>query len=180
MQHPDSQYTKTAIGLHWLIALLMLGTFIMGHVMSDMPFSPTKLRYVNWHKWAGVTILALAFIRLAWRLTHRPPALPAGMLAWQAKAAEGAHVFLYLLMFAIPLSGYFYSMAAGYPVVYFGVLPLPVLLEKNDELKALFKIAHIVLNYTVAGVVIVHALAALKHQFVERDGTLARMLPFLK
>ena len=80
---PDTSYTPVAIALHWLLALMIFGSLSLGLYMADLPFSPTRLKLYNWHKWAGVTILALSALRLLWRLTHRPPAdLP--MPAWPA------------------------------------------------------------------------------------------------
>jgi cytochrome b561 len=172
------RYSTTAIVLHWLIAVLIVGAFTLGLVMTDIPgFSPTKLKYYAWHKWAGVTVMALAMLRLLWRLKHRPPALPTAMPAWQRGAAHGLHHVLYVLMFAIPLSGYFYTLAAGIPVVYFGLFQLPVLIAKNPDLAATLRPVHYWLNMGMAGLVGLHVLAALKHQFIDRDGTLRRMLP---
>ena len=172
------KYTKTAILLHWLIALLIIAAFALGVTMVDIPgITPTKLKYFSWHKWIGVTALALACTRLLWRLTHQAPSYPSTMQAWQQKAAHGLHGLLYVLMFAVPASGYFYSLAAGVPVVYLGVLPLPVLIEPNPELKPLLKQLHYALNMTLLACVMLHALAALKHHFVDRDGVLKRMLP---
>lgn len=175
------RYTRTAILLHWLIALLIIAGFILGLVMTDIPgLTMTKLKYYSWHKWIGVTVFLLAIVRVAWRSTHTPPPTQALMPAWQEKAALVTHWLLYFLIFAVPLSGYFYSLAAGVPVVYFGVIPLPSLIDKNEAIKGTLQLLHVTLNYTMAGLVGVHSLAALKHQFFDRDGTLARMLPFLK
>jgi cytochrome b561 len=98
----------------------------------------------------------------------------------QKLAAEAVHAILYLLMLAIPATGYLYSSAAGIPVVYLGIVPLPTLIGPDAALKVVLKTVHIVLNYTLLALVILHVLAALKHQFVDRDGLLARMIPFLK
>ena len=172
------KYTKTAIALHWLIALLIIAAFALGVTMVDIPgLTPTKLKYFSWHKWLGVTVLALAAVRLLWRLTHAAPALPMSMPAWQVKVSDLMHGALYLLMFAVPVSGYFYSLAAGVPVTYLGVLPLPVLIEPNPELKVALKAAHYWLNMSMLAAVAVHVAAALKHQFIDRDGVLKRMLP---
>jgi cytochrome b561 len=172
------RYTTTAIVFHWLIALMIIGTFSLGLVMSDMPgITPTKLKYYSWHKWSGVTILTLAALRLLWRLAHRPPVYPATMPDWQQGAAHGLHGLLYVLMFAVPLSGYFYSLSAGVPVVYFGLFPLPVLMDPNPALKPVLKALHYWLNMGLLGAVALHVAAALKHQFVDRDGVLKRMLP---
>ena len=174
----QQRYTITAIIFHWLIALLIVGAFIMGLVMTDIPgITPTKLKYYSWHKWAGVTVLALAALRLLWRLTHRAPAYPASMPAWQKGAAHGLHGVLYLLMFAVPLSGYLYTLSAGIPVVYFGLFELPIIIAADPELKPVLKGVHYWLNMGLAACVAVHLAAALKHQFIDRDGVLKRMLP---
>ncbi|MBC7859340.1 MAG: cytochrome b [Burkholderiaceae bacterium] len=171
------RYTKTAISLHWLIALLIVAAFGLGLVMTDIPgITPTKLKYYSWHKWLGVTVFALACARLLWRRLNAPPP-PATMPAWQVKAADAVHVLLYILLFAVPLSGYFYSLAAGVPVVYLGVLPLPVLIGPDPELKPILKTVHYVLTMTLAAGVLAHAGAALKHHFIDRDDVLKRMLP---
>jgi cytochrome b561 len=172
------RYTRTAIVLHWLIAILIIGAFCMGLVMADMPgITPTKLKYYSWHKWTGVTILALAAVRLLWRLGHRAPPYPASMPVWQHTAAHGLHGLLYVLMFAVPLSGYFYTLASGIPVVYLGLVQLPVLIEPNPELKPLLKELHFWLNMGLAACVGVHLAAALKHRLIDRDTILQRMLP---
>src|SRR6185312_2245939 len=113
------RYTRTAVVLHWLIALLIICAFTLGLVMTDIPgITPTKLKYFSWHKWLGVTVLGLACLRLLWRLTHRAPPYPDSMPSWQQKAANVLHGLLYVLIFAVPLSGYFYTLSAGVPVVY--------------------------------------------------------------
>jgi cytochrome b561 len=173
----QQRYTTTAIVFHWLVALMIVGAFTMGLIMTEMSLSPTKLKYYSWHKWAGVTILAIATLRLLWRLSHPAPAYPASMPAWQKSGANALHCALYVLMFAVPISGYFYTLAAGFPVVYFGLFELPVLIDKNDALKPLLKGVHFWLNMTLASAVALHVAAALKHQFIDRDGVLKRMLP---
>ncbi|MGF6756390.1 cytochrome b [Paraburkholderia sp. GAS42] len=177
---PDS-YTRTAIAFHWLIALLIVCGFALGWVMTDIPgFTPTKLRYFSWHKWIGVTVFALAVVRILWRATHVAPALPAGMVAWQRIAAEVVHVLLYVLMIAIPVSGYLYSSASNIPVVYLGLVRLPLLISPDPHLKAILKVVHVTLNYGLLALVVLHVAGALKHQLLDRDGLLSRMIPFLK
>lgn len=178
MASSGNRYTGTAIALHWLIALGIVVAFGMGLTMTDIPgITPTKLKLFNWHKWLGVTLLALVTVRLLWRLLHPAPKLPLSMPAWQRWVAEITHYALYVLMFAIPLSGYFYSLAAGFPVVYLGLIPLPVLIDPNPALKPILKELHYWLNMGMAVLVIAHAAAALKHHFFERDDILKRMLP---
>ena len=172
------RYSRTAILLHWLIAALIVGAFTLGLIMTEIHgFSPTKLKYYSWHKWAGVTVLALAALRLLWRLFNAPPAYPPSMPAFQQRAAHALHLALYLLMFAVPISGYFYTLAAGVPVVYLGVLPLPVLIDADPALKPVLQGVHYWLTMSMAALVAVHVAAALKHAIIDRDGVLRRMLP---
>jgi len=175
-----ADYSRTAIGLHWLAALAIAGNLAFGLTMVDLPLSPAKLKYYSWHKWAGVTIFLLSALRLLWRLAHPAPALPSSLPAWQRAAANASHHLLYALFFAVPLSGWLFSSAAGFQTVYFGVLPLPDLLSRNKELADILKLVHRYANYTLAALVVVHVAAALKHHLVDRDEVLARMLPFLK
>ena len=172
------RYTKTAMLLHWLMAILIIAAFFLGLTMVDIKgFSPTKLRYYSWHKWLGMTVLALAVLRALWRLRHAPPPAPAGMPRWQHQASELMHYALYALIFAVPLSGYLYTTAANVPVVYLGLLPIPPLFEGTPELKAVLKPIHYWLTMGMAAAVVVHAGAALKHHFIDRDDILKRMLP---
>jgi cytochrome b561 len=176
---PATRYTPTAIFIHWLMALLLIGLFSVGLYMSDLPLSPQKLKIYSWHKWAGVTAFVLVLVRLAWCAGHPPPALPAAMPGWQKTAAHGLHHLLYLLMIAIPLSGWLMSSAKGFQTVYFGILPLPDLLQKDKELGELLESMHTALNFTLAALVLAHIGAAVKHHLLDRDDVLARMLPFL-
>ncbi|MFN6997757.1 MAG: cytochrome b [Aquincola tertiaricarbonis] len=174
--HSSHRYTAPAMLLHWLLALLILGSLVVGYAMTGMPFSPQRLKLYNWHKWAGVVILALSALRLLWRLTHRPPPdLP--MPRWQQRAAHATHQLLYLLFFAVPLVGWAYSSAAGFPIVVFGLLPLPDFVPVDKALAAAIKPWHAWLAYTLAALVLLHVAGALKHHFIDRDGLLRRMLP---
>lgn len=168
-------YTRTAVSLHWLIVALIFSAFIMGWIMTDMAISPQKLKLFNYHKWVGVTILGLAVVRLLWRVTHRPPEL-LPMPAWQRISAHALHWLLYLLMFLQPLSGWLYSNAVGYPIVYLGVIPLPTLVAKNKALAETFEHLHGLFGFLLLLALVLHAAAALKHHFFDRDDTLRRML----
>ena len=171
------RYTTTAIALHWLMAVLILSSFGVGLYMSGLPLSPTKLQIYSWHKWAGVTAFLLVLLRILWRAGHRPPMLPAAMPRWQQLAAHGGHALLYVLMVAIPLTGWLMSSAKGFQTVYFGVLPIPDLLAKDKELGDLLRDVHATLNYLMIAIVVGHVGAALKHHFIDRDDILTRMAP---
>lgn len=171
------RYTPTAIALHWLMVWLLLAIFCVGVYMHELPLSPWKLKIYSWHKWAGVTALLLVFARLAWRTAHRPPALPSAMPPVMKLASHAGHALLYLLMIAIPVSGWLMSSAKGFQTVYFGVLPIPDLLEKNKELGDLLAEVHKLLNFALAAVVVGHAGAAVKHHVIDKDDVMIRMLP---
>lgn len=170
-------YTTTAKALHWLMAILLFGLLALGFYMHDLPLSPDKLKLYSWHKWAGVTAFLLLGFRLLWRVTHRPPALPDSMPKLMQFAAHAGHLMLYVLMIAIPLSGWLMSSAKGFQTVYFGVLPLPDLLDKNKEVGDLLALVHKSLNLLFIAVLAGHIGAALKHHFIDKDDILTRMLP---
>ena len=174
------RYTGVAIALHWLIAVAILGTFLLGQYMTNLQLSPAKLKLYSYHKWIGVTIFLLVLMRIAWRLAHRPPLPPASMPAWQHSAASIAHFFLYALTLAIPVSGWLMSSASGFQVVYLGVIPIPDLLAKSKDAAQELKQLHEALNWLMVLVVAMHVAAALKHHLMDRDDVLRRMLPFLK
>jgi cytochrome b561 len=174
---PVKRYTDVAIALHWILALSLLGAFCVGLYMADLKLSPTRVRLFNWHKWAGISIFALSALRLAWRLTHRPPAEPASLARWQKRASSIVHLLLYLLFFLIPLAGWAYSSAAGFPVVWFGIIPLPDFVPVNKELAANLADVHAALAFTLAGLVTLHVAGALQHRFILKDTIVQRMLP---
>ena len=172
-------YNRPAIALHWLMALLIASGFSLGFYMADLKFSPEKLKLYSYHKWIGVTLFTLAIARLAWRIRHPAPPLPASLPRWQAECAGAVHIALYLLMFAIPIAGWTYSSAAGVPTVPFGIgaLQLPDLVAKNKELADTLKFLHRSLAYGLAALVSLHVAAAVGHQLVDDHNILSRMLP---
>jgi len=177
----ETRYHALSMALHWILALALASIFAVGLYMADLPFSPQRLKLYNWHKWAGVFILLLSAVRLATRLIKRPPALPAAvasaMPGWQTRAYHATHGMLYGLFFAVPLLGWVYSSAAGFPIVLLGLLPLPDLVAPSKALAESIKPWHAFSAYALAGVAALHVAAALKHHFVDRDGLLQRMLP---
>ncbi|TCP14785.1 cytochrome b561 [Crenobacter luteus] len=175
MNDPAERYAAPTVLLHWLMAALIVATFWLGLTVADMPLSPTKFKWIAWHKWLGVTLLGLLALRLLSRALTRAPALPATMGTHARTMARLGHLGLYALMLAVPLSGWLMSSAYGFPVVYLQLFALPDLVAKNEALGDALRDAHTVLNWTLAALVAGHVLAALKHQFVDRDGLMARM-----
>jgi cytochrome b561 len=171
-----TRYTRVAIWLHWLIAVLVLYNLTSG-LLVDV--TPEWLHLFGWHKAAGISILFLSFARLAWRLTHRPPPLPA-MPRWQIGAAHALHWTFYALIILMPLSGWIASSASEkrYPLTFFGLFDLPYLPVAQGKHNADLPFAfHTYAGYTMAALALVHIAAALKHHFVDRDRTLVRMMP---
>ena len=167
-------YTRTAVALHWTVAGFIACAFTLGLIVSDLPFSPQKLRWVAYHKWLGITVMVLVALRGLWRLSHRPPALPP-MPAWQAFGAKLTHGLMYTLMFAIPCTGWLFSSADGYQVVYLGLLPLPNLVAKDKLLADALGDIHAGFAWLMLYVLLLHVAAAFKHHFLDRDDTLRRM-----
>lgn len=174
-----SRYHPVAVALHWLLGVALTAIFSLGLYMSDLPFSPQRLQFYSWHKWAGVTVLTLSFVRLLWRLTHRPPALPVAiemaMPAWQRMAHHATHFGLYVLFFAVPLFGWAYSSAEGFPIVWLGLVQLPDFVPVSESLADVLKPLHKFSAYAMAALVLLHVAGALKHHFVDRDGLIRRM-----
>lgn len=175
----NRRYKWPAIAMHWLVAVIIFAAFPVGLVMTGMVVSPTKLQLYSYHKWAGVTVFLLACTRIGWRMFDAVPALPQTMSRWEQAMANAMHIVLYLMIAAVPISGWLMSSAAGFQTVYFGVLPIPDLLGKDKALAAGLSAVHETLAYALAGLVLLHAAAALKHHLVDRDDVLTRMLPGL-
>lgn len=163
--------------LHWLIALLIIGLAIVGLTMDDLPNSPDKLKVYALHKSVGLTVLVLVIVRLVWRFLDPRPPYPATMPAWQRKLSDLTHGLMYVLMFAMPLSGWLYNSASNFPLRWFGLFPVPALSGPDKQLKAFAHEVHELGFYVLALLLLVHVAAALKHHFVDRDATLARMTP---
>jgi cytochrome b561 len=172
------RYTATAIALHWLIALLLLGQFAFGLMLDDIPRgTPERGLYVNLHKSSGIVIGLLILLRIAWRLTHLPPPLPATMPAWQRHVARFSHAALYLCMLMLPLSGYLASNFSKHGIKLFNVVRMPPWGPDDKTLYALFNQTHHLTALLLALFVGLHVLAVAKHMLVDRDGLLWRMWP---
>ena len=173
-----ARYTATAIALHWLIALLLLGQFAFGLLLEDIPRgTPARGIYVNLHKSSGILIGLLILLRVAWRLTHKPPPLPATMPAWQRHAARLSHIALYLCMVALPLSGYLGSNFSRHGVKFFNLVHWQPWGPDDKTWYALFNQIHHLAALLLAVLVALHLLAVAKHMLIDRDGLLLRMWP---
>jgi len=162
--------------LHWTIALLLVAISVIGLVMSDMPNTPDKIRVYALHKSLGLTVLALAVVRLAWRAYAGAPApLPAPR--WQHRIASLTHVAMYALIFAMPISGWLMNSWAGYPLQWFGLFNLPRVVGRDEALHEVAEELHEAGFWLLLVLVLAHAGAAFYHHLFQHDTTLARMLP---
>lgn len=174
-----TRYHPLARALHWVLALAIVGNFILGVYMHELPFSPARLQYYSWHKWAGVMVLVFSAVRLVVRLVFPPPPLPlnieAAMPAWQKLAHHATHAGLYLAFFAVPLTGWAFSSAAGFPIVLFGLWQLPDFVPVSESLADVLKEVHEIAAFSMAALVLLHVAGAVKHQVIDRDGLMSRM-----
>jgi cytochrome b561 len=196
MNNSVTRYTKTAIVLHWLIAIGLIFMFALGWFMSGLPKEGAKSSsydlfnlgiytwhmaeevsprtfYFNLHKSIGATILVLIAIRVLWRLTHQPPALLTSLKAWERRLADTTHKALYVLMVAMPLSGLIMALYSKYGLKWFGIPVLPGL--DNVTIREAFLCVHQWVAVALALLIVLHIAGALKHKFINKDETMKRM-----
>ena len=173
-----ASYSRTAIALHWSIAALVLSTIPLG-LYGASGESASAQSATDLHKTVGITILALTVIRVLWRLTHRPPALPGGMAPIMRWAARGTHVLFYLLLLIMPLSGWWMSSAVPKRHNFgFGLFDVPFLpVPRGWASAGPAHFIHTTLAWLMIGLAVLHIAAALKHHFIDKDNILARMMP---
>jgi cytochrome b561 len=176
-QGATQRYGAVAQALHWLVAVWVLSMFGLGWYMVRLPLSLEKFNLYQLHKWSGITIFAVAALRLLWRWRHPAPPLPPGMPGWERTAAKISHGLLYALLLIQPTIGFLQSNAANFPVVLWGVLPLPALIGPDEHLGETLLQAHHFGAFLFVLLVLVHVAAALRHHFLLDDDVLRRMLP---
>jgi cytochrome b561 len=176
----SERYTVVAQALHWLVAGLIVTQFVLAISADDLPLGAHKLALLARHKSFGMTVLMLAALRLLWRLKNSPPELPAGMTRLERMLARGTHVAFYVLLFAMPMTGWLMSSAKNYSVSWFGLFTWPNLIGKNETAFDLLRSTHHILGDILFAIAVLHILAALKHHFWNKDDVLLRMLPFTK
>jgi cytochrome b561 len=171
------RYTRVAMGLHWVLAALILSQIAFGCYLQSVPRgTPARTVYVNLHKSTGLTLALLILVRLGWRLTHKAPALPAALPAWQRTAARASHFALYACMLVMPAAGYLASNFSKFGVNYFNAILLPPWGIDDRRLYAVFNGTHVVTSYVFVALIALHVFAALRHLHL-RDGVFHRMWP---
>jgi cytochrome b561 len=179
-QSSKARYTAVAQGFHWIIAGLVVTQFTLAWMAAELPVGVHKLALLARHKSFGMTVLMLAVLRLLWRLFNRPPELPAGMSRTEIFLARATHIAFYVLLFAMPLTGWMMSSAKNYSVSWFGRFTWPNLIGPNEQSFEALRTTHGILSFLLLAIAILHILAALKHHFWDKDDVLTRMLPFTK
>lgn len=173
----EQQWGLLAKAFHWLVALGIVALAGIGLYMVGMPLGMAKLKIYLLHKAIGITVLALVLLRLLWRLIDLHPKYPANMPRWQVGAAHASHTLLYVLLLAMPISGWVYNSASGFPLPWFGILQLPAITPASKSLAHLALAIHKTAFWVLTTLVVLHIAAALEHHFRQRDAILTRMLP---
>ena len=177
MRNTTQRWGAVSQLLHWLIVVLLIVQVTLAEIADDLPIGVKKLAVLARHKSVGITILGLALLRLAWRLYNPTPLLPGTLKPYERALARFTHVMLYVLLFAMPLSGWMMSSARGFPVSWFHIFQLPDLVPKNKALYDTLVTTHGTLAVVLGVVVTLHVAGALKHHFIHKDDVLRRMLP---
>jgi cytochrome b561 len=183
-----SRYTRTAMVLHWAIAILMVANVLIIWTVDSLP-QGWQRPVINTHKSFGITVLGLGLLRLLWRFANPPPALPAAYPKWERWAAHIAHIALYALILSLPLSGWIHDSAwkdgATHPMSLYGTIPFPRIsyfvdlpADTKEAMHKLFGNIHSLLGYGLYGLFVLHVAGALKHQFIDKEPELQRMLPW--
>ena len=177
LKNTDQRWGAVSQLLHWTVVLLIVGLATVGLLMTEMPNTPRKIEIYALHKSFGLTVLALAAIRLAWRIYAGTPAPVPGTPRWQARIASLTHALLYVVLFAMPLTGWLFNSAAGYPLQFFGLFNLPALTGSDESLRETALSLHKAGFWVLLSLVVLHAGAAFYHHLFLEDATLRRMLP---
>lgn len=174
-RYTDS-WSPIAIILHWMMALMILTQYVTGWIADEMESSPAKADLMTWHKSLGITVLLLLLLRTAWRWTHPAPPPPAESPPWEQRLSIAAHGLLYLLMAAVPLSGWLVASTSIIPWKYWWLFPWPSIADTDKQLHAVAENVHALLFWILLVVVALHVAAALRHHFMKNNNVLLRMI----
>ncbi len=180
IRNTTNRWGSVAQLLHWVIVGLIVTQFVLASMSDALPLGMAKLAMLARHKSVGITILGLAIVRVVWRLMNPTPPLPNTLKPWERVAAHVTHYGLYLLLFAMPITGWIMSSARNFPVSWFSLFQLPDLVGQNRPLYDTMHSVHEALSWVLLGFAVLHVAAALKHHFFLKDTVLRRMLPFTK
>ena len=177
LKNSDNTWGLIAKTFHWLLAVMILGQFVLGKVAEEAQMSPRKLDLFVWHKSIGVTILLLVALRIVWRLANTPPGPVVGIARWEHRAARVGHTLLYVLLIFVPVSGWWISDTSRIPFKAYWLVSVPDLLAADRAASQAAEAVHGILTTTLLVLIAVHIFAALRHHYLLRNDTLRRMLP---
>jgi cytochrome b561 len=177
LKNPSDRWGGVSQLLHWTTVILIVVIAYIGLTMGDLPNGPDKIKTYALHKSIGLTILALVVLRVLWRLVAGAPHPVPGSPRWQERIASLTHIGIYVLLFAIPISGWVVNSSAGFPLQWFGLFNLPAIVGESHDLHEAAEEAHELMFWLLALMVAAHAGAAFYHHLFQQDATLARMLP---
>ncbi len=173
-----SRYTKGAIWFHWVIAACVIANILIVELTESLS-KPERRAWMGTHKAIGIAVLVLTIGLIVWRLGHRPPPQPATMKRWEIVLSKTVHFLFYFLLLALPLTGWLFISAGGRGIDFFGLFAIPALpVGDSKNLLDLSENAHKLLGNAMLYLGILHILAALKHQYIDRDGLMGRLNPF--
>lgn len=165
---------------HWLTLVLVASQFAIAWTMSDPPKGQPPVGLMSLHLSFGLTILVVTLLRLIWRVSHSVPVAPRDIPKWQQTASRATHLALYAILIGLPLAGWVWASAKGWPVKIFGLVELPTLVAARSASGSIAATVHEALGIALLGLVAIHSAAALRHHFLLKDGVLRRMLPALQ
>ena len=174
---PTASFGRVAVALHWIVAACLLCSVILGLVIGNVEESEATEQALAAHKSFGITIFVLMIARLAWRLTHRAPPLPADIPHYQRALAGLTHGLIYATLLAMPIAGYVAVAARGRETQFFGLFDVPQWAPLSRALSQNATTVHVYGQYLVYALIVAHVGAALYHRFILKDEVLARMLP---
>lgn len=177
LKNDESRYGVVAQLFHWAVVVLIIVQYVLANRAEDLPLGSAKIAVLAQHKSFGITILALALLRLIWRWFNPVPAEPNDIPQWQRLAARVSHVGLYVLLLITPLAGWLMSSARNFPVSWFGLVTLPDFIAPSKPAYEFLHETHEILALTLFWLALLHVAAALKHHFIDKDNVLRRMLP---
>jgi cytochrome b561 len=187
MIEKQGKYTGVAIALHWVIGLMIIFNATFAFFMKDLGDENIRLA-IDTHKAIGISVLGLVIMRVLWRITHEPPALPTTFQKWEMTLSKFTHGLLYFMMFAMPITGWLHdsawNAASEIPLPFFGLFDIPragwiMNMEEGakKELHGLLGDIHETSGFIFIGLIVLHISGALKHQFIDKHPELKRMLP---
>ncbi len=177
LKNTEETYGQMSKSLHWIVMVLVLVLLLVGSLMGDIPFKPVKHLVYTLHKLTGLTVMFLMIFFVIWSAFNPKPSYPEKMKAWELWLAKTVRISLYVVIIAMPLVGWFFSTAAGYPPSLFGVAAFPApFVPVSKSLAGIGHELHEIIAWIIVCLTVVHAAGAFTHRVIYRDNVLQRMM----